>query len=235
MTTTNVRETIDQVIKELEESRVVLHGQGYCFAMAEIVQTMLKSRNVASRLVECQLTIIQRSPPAVKLVGHGVKVFENSNEFDTHMVCVTETDEPYLIDLSLGAAIVVPATAGSNGLIANAEQNGGNLTVFYRQKENPSFPPVLNQNILERIKSDIKMRESIRWLKILVGTLLVISSINAVRGLYEAWEVWVTPDNNWGPAAIQQLDQKIDHINEQLEPQNLKKRLEKSGVKIQPK
>jgi hypothetical protein len=234
MTTDKIKQKIDQVISELDADGLILTGQGYCFAMAEIAQTKLAEAGIQSRLVECQLTMIQKSPPALRLVGHGVMATApgQNNQFDTHMVCVTETTPAYLIDLSLGKQLIFPAAEQPSGQIADNIDPSGNLRLIYRQKETPSFPPILNQNIVSRIKSDLEMRASVRWLKILVTALLAISTFNAARGLFEAYEVWGHPDNYWGPDAIQQLDQKIDRINEQLEPENLRKRLEKSGLRV---
>lgn len=42
------KQTIDQVVKDLADKQVILNGQGYCFAMAEIVQTMLKKAGIDS-------------------------------------------------------------------------------------------------------------------------------------------------------------------------------------------
>ena len=235
MNNTYVEKTIEKVINELDADGLILTGQGFCFAMAEIVQTKLAEKNINSRLVECQLTIIQKSPPALKLVGHSLKSQATPDQFDTHMVCVTETNPAFLIDLSIGYRLVIPASAEASGIIAESTEASGNIRLLYRQKETPSFPPILNQNIVSRIKSDLEMRRTVNWLKALVIGLLVISTLNAARGLYEAYEVWIRPDNYWGPDAIQQLENKIDHIDKQLEPQNLRKRLEQSGYRVQPK
>lgn len=84
MNNTHVEKTIEKVINELDADGLILTGQGFCFAMAEIVQTKLAEKNINSRLVECQLTIIQKSPPALKLVGHSLKSQSTPDQFDTH-------------------------------------------------------------------------------------------------------------------------------------------------------
>lgn len=226
------KQTIDRVINELDADGLILTGQGYCFAMAEIIQTKLAEKGMNSRLVECQLTIIQKNPPALKLIGHSIKGHNVPESFDTHMVCVTETTPAYLIDLSIGFRLVLDTEQKPSGIIADSTDASGNTRLLYRQKETPSFPPILNQNVISRIKSDLEMRVTVRWLKMLVVSLLIVSTFNAARGLYEAYEVWGKPDNYWGPDAIKDLDHKIDRINEQLEPENLKKRLEQSGYRV---
>lgn len=235
MNATQIEKTIKQAVDNIESQGLLLNGQGYCFAMAEIMQTRLAELGMGSRLVECQLTIIQKSPPALKLIGHSLKSQAIPEQFDTHMVCVTETQPAYLIDLSLGTNITLPAEVKDSGIMVDSFDAVGNTRLIYRQKETPSFPPILNQNIVSRIKSDLEMRATVHWLKVLVITLLVVSTINAGRGIFEAYQVWVTPDNYWGPDTLKMLNDKIDHIDQQLEPENLKKRLDRAGVKAVPK
>ena len=209
----HTKHVIDQVVAELAEKRVILNGHGYCFAMAEIVQTMLSKHNIASRLVECQLTLIQTNPPKVQLVGHGVKNGQD-NEFDTHMVCVTDTTPAYLIDLSLGANLVVPTVVKERGIIADCVNEHGQRLI-YRQKPNPLYPPILNQNIIARMQADLEIRSTIKTIKWIVIVAIIISTLNFVRGIYDYYQTWVDDRNDWGPNAVQRIEKRLEKLEQE--------------------
>ena len=215
----NILYDIEQAVKEIEGQNLLLYGNGYCFAMAEVTQAQLTSKGIGSRLVECQLTAIKTDPPQMKLVGHG-RLSSDNNNFDSHMVCVTETDPPYLIDLSLGECIILETQEDDGMIIATKED--AVTKIIYRQKLKPTVPAALNQNIVARIRADQDLRSSVRWLKILLIVALTISTINATRGFYDYYRTYMVEDSRWGPNQQVRLEDRLDNL-EKLIKENPKK------------
>lgn len=211
----NILQDIEQAVKEIEDQNLLLYGNGYCFAMAEVAQAQLATKGINSRLVECQLTAIKTDPPQMKLVGHG-RLSNDNNNFDSHMVCVTETEPSYLIDLSLGERIVLPTQETEGMIIATKEDPV--TKIIYRQKPKPIVPAAMNQNIVARIRADQELRSSVKWLKVFLILALTISTVNAVRGFYDFYQTYINTENNWGPEDIgrKKMEQRIEHLEEIL-------------------
>jgi hypothetical protein len=83
--------------------------------------------------------------------------------------------------------------------------------ISYRENPEPQFPPAYNQNSLARMRSERDIRQNLNWLKIIVITLLTISSLNAVRGFYDFYQVYVA-QNNWGPESVSRQE-LFEHVN----------------------
>jgi hypothetical protein len=223
-----MNQTLDKirtVVERLEKEGVIHHGQNFCFATAELVQYLLAQEGVDSHLVEVELTILRREPPGVKIVGHE-DAPKDSTAFPSHMVTVTDTEPSYLIDLSIGGAMVTPAETDEFNVIA--VNDDGNVKLIYKQKIPGRYPEITQKNILARIDYDRQQQRSINTLKWALIAIALFTAFNFGRGIWEAYQVWLNPANNWGPEAINQLDDKIDRINQQLEPEQLRKRLDEA-------
>lgn len=210
-------QTINEICEDLERKGMILLGHNFCFAMSEIVQHQLKTHGIESRLVECQLTFITKSPPMLKLIGSGHSQ-NTEKSFDAHMVVITDTEPEYLIDLSQGVRIVLPVEIDSKNHLRLATYDDRDIAVWYKENPEPEFPPVYNQNSLARMRSERDIRNNLKWLKIIVITLLTVSSINAVRGFYDFYQVYVI-NNNWGPESIsrQELYDRVDQLDHKLD------------------
>lgn len=131
------------------------------------------------------------------------------------MVCVTETTPAYLIDLSLGANLVVPTTVKESGVISDCENKQGQRLI-YRQKPDPLYPPVLNQNIIARMRSDLELRNTVKTIKWILIAAITVSTLNFVRGAYDYYQVYIDETNHWGPHVIKRIEQRLDGLENRV-------------------
>jgi len=195
-------------VENINKNGILARGAGYCFAMSEMIQTILANKGIESKLIEVKLTVMSQDPPMLKVIGHDN--LNNKGEIDTHLVCVTETDPPYLIDLSiyhlLQPSKVIPYivadldTTSLKGPLVEYETMGS--TWIYEEKTRPKLPAVYQQNMVGRIKQEQNLKKQLFWLKILIVASLTISSTNAIRGGYDFYQKYIVEDNDWGPGTI---------------------------------
>ena len=105
----NVKETeyykkVNQVVDNLYASGLISNGSGYCLSMSDIVYKLLYKEGIKSKLVECSLMITLKNPPGLFLMGytgfHEID-YDPENKMENHIVCITETEVPILIDTSI--------------------------------------------------------------------------------------------------------------------------------------
>jgi len=218
-----VYKTISSVLTQMIRSGVVNMGAGYCISMSDMLRTALQHRGIKSRLVECQLTVTYRSqdPPDIRFIGFDDIV--NPGEIDTHVVVITETDPPFLIDASIPHrlppntyAVVEPVTTGNHSReILGETYTDHEITVSYRQKPRPHVSIHHQESILERIETDRRIFRNLGWLKTLIIVALAISTLNALRGAYDFYQVYVS-ENYWGPRTLKQIDERLDTLEDLL-------------------
>lgn len=218
-----------EIVKKLWASEVILRGAGYCFSVSDMVRTLLLHEGISSKIVECQLTVINSSPPNYIMLGYEVSV--KNKEVPTHVVCVTETEIPMIIDLSIGYILpdevpfvverAQPNTALKHSI---AELVYGNSTWYYTQKKDQHFPKFHQDSIVERIATDRKVKRELDWLKILIAGVIIISSTNAMRGGYDFYQTYMN-DNNFGPQNVsrEEIMQKIEKLERAIQHNNTDK------------
>ncbi len=223
----NALDKIKTVVDRLIKDGVVQHGQNYCFATSELIQYMLAEQGIDSHLVEVELTYLRRQPPGIKIVG-GEQGPSNAESFPSHMVTVTDTEPAYLIDISIGQVMILPALRDEFNVISTSDD--GNIKMIYKEKIPGRYPEITHRNILDRIQRDRENQRSMGWMKKLIMILLTLTAINFTVRLWDFYQVWLVDGNYWGPETLQQLDEKIDRINRQLEPEHLRQRMEDAGI-----
>jgi hypothetical protein len=215
---------IVSVLNRMARSGAIALGTGFCTSMADMVKTALSHRNIKSKIVECQLTLtyFECDPPEISFVGFTDLV--NPGEIDTHVVVVTETDPPFLIDASIkhrlppnNIAIVEPIKKNFTDPfnLVDTKFDNINLTVSYYQKKVQSFALSHNDSIVERMETDKKVFKSLFILKILISIALTIGVINGIRGGYDFYQIYIN-ENYWGPASGKIIDQRLDRLEELL-------------------
>jgi hypothetical protein len=210
---------IMDIVEGLWLGRVIERGAGYCLSMSDLIHTVLREQaGIDSQVVECKLTVLTNNPPSLKLIGHeGLKTGNNIDALDTHVVCITNTTTPYLIDLSVSnilstvSYVVEPLTSTTNTML---DLSTGGSKWIYQQRENHKLPEIYQSNMLNRYRTDRKIFNSIRWLKILIVVVITISTVNAVRGAYDFYQVYIDDQNYWGPQHIKELHDKVRHLEE---------------------
>lgn len=209
---------IMDIVEGLWEGKVISRGAGFCLSMSDLIHTVLKQQaGIDSRVVECKLTVLTNDPPSLKLIGHdGLKYGNSTNDLDTHVVCITDTKQPYIIDLSISnvlpyvSYVVEPLNGTEPRMIG--EYTYSNSRWIYQERENPKLPKIHQSNILERFNTDRQLFSKMRILKILIAIALTISTANAVRGFYDFYQVYVVDDNYWGPTHMKEIIERLDRL-----------------------
>ncbi len=214
-----------ETVKELWQSGIIQRGTGYCLSMSDMIMTILRQKGIDSHLEECKLTIIGVEPPGLMMVGH-TGLFKHNrtpDDLDTHIVCVTDTKIPILIDLSIGGMraeipFVCERANGEKNTIG--EYDFGRSRWVYQRKEQPRLPQQHQLSVTERINTDRWVNRNIGLLKILVIVSITVSLFNAVRGSYDFYQVYVNDTNYWGPKHMQELYNKVEELERRVHPQS---------------
>lgn len=194
-------ETVTRLISRLIESGVVFMGQGYCISMSDILYTLLMQHDIKCRMVECQLAITHRKDDAIWLIG-----FDNqksgtlAKEVDTHVVIVTDTEIPMLIDLSISHklpesinAIIDEVVLRDNKVIATI--NHPEVSLIYQERERFKLPLLHQTSIVDRIHTDKKIFKDMKYLMFLVVFAISVSSLNMIRGTYDFYKTHIVGEN----------------------------------------
>lgn len=177
---------VKRVIDSLWESGIIQRGSGYCLGMSDIIQKLLESKGVKSRIVECKLIVLKKNPPGIHLIGqNGIysegNLDRNQVKVDTHVVVITDTKIPMLIDTSIGhVSEKIPYVCGEVNGKDNvlAEYKVDDSEWVYLKKPVEVLPELHQKSLLERIKTDVNVANTLQFLKYIVIALIYMSLIN---------------------------------------------------------
>ena len=207
------------VMEQLDVTGTLERAYGYCLGISDMIYTLLKQQGIASRLVECKLTVTSQNPPFLHVIGADDPRNKQYGLTDTHVVVVTETDIPMIIDASIGAITkgfqpyIVERVNGQD-MDTIADHQIDHVRWTYSTKINTRLPKQHELSIIDRIKTDRTVINNITLLKTLVVIALLLSALNAVRGAYDFYQVYINEANYWGPKHIKDLHDKIEHLEE---------------------
>jgi hypothetical protein len=217
-------ENVATIVYKLVESGVTFAAKGYCISMSDIVYTLLKQNNIPCKIVECHLSLTNKIDSKFYVMGFdGLK--EDLNKADTHIVVVTETEIPMIIDVSIAhllpnniqGVIDVLEDDPHGGIFANI--NTEHVALTYQKKKEHSIPMLHQRSIVDRIQTDVNIFKNLKLLKIMISIAIVVSLLNAVRGSYDFYSVYVL-DNYWGPNAIRNISERLVSIDEKISNQS---------------
>lgn len=193
------------IIEDLWENGIVQRGKGYCYSMSDIISKLLKLNGIDCYMEECSLMILRKSPPDLFLVGYpGPDVMNNVKEVHTHVVCITKTKNPILIDLSINGFIdevpfICERIVDSNNVeISNFEFK--NSVFKYSRKSEQQLPILHQQSIIERIDTDKRIFSSIKNVKLFLLGLATISSLNLLHNTFDFYQKYIVTNNGFGPS-----------------------------------
>lgn len=200
-------------IRDLYINGVIQRSSGYCLSSSDMVYKILSANGIKSRIVECSLVIKTHNPPTLNIVGED-NLFEitSSNIMNSHVVVITETEVPMIIDLSIGHLYEytnVPFILDE--LVEDTERKSvykityPNSTWVYQEKSNSKVPEIYQSSILNRIKTDKKIFKDIDYIKKIIYFIIIISSLNFFRGSYDFYQKYVNKSNGFGPVQTQRL------------------------------
>jgi hypothetical protein len=207
VTQTEYYKKVKSVVDGLNSAGMLENGSGYCLSMSDIVHKLLHKEGIKSRLVECSLMVTLKSPPGLYLMGYpgfNGENFDSEKMLKTHIICVTETEVPILIDLSISHIdknipfICVPIIKKESHTNI-AEYDFETSTWTYQEKVDTELPKLHQRSILDRIEQDNKVTNQINSIKSLILLLFTLTSLNFVRGTYDFYQKYVNQNNDWGP------------------------------------
>ena len=202
---------IEALVKIFEDSGMTFRSAGHCMAMSDLVQRLLLEQGIESYLVECTLSVISRDEfLKLRVLGHDTSRKKNETQVETHVVCVTKTKVPILIDLSIGYIaeevkhIVYPIFESNVSNKDNIVTIDLGLSIWiYNKRKISNLPELHEKSILKRIQTDIKIDKNIKLInKILIG-VGIITSLNFIRGTYDFYQKYLNKSNGFGPVPIQ--------------------------------
>jgi hypothetical protein len=177
---TKIKETLDR----LASAGLVQRMQGNCVSSCDLVQNLLSQVGIKSKIVEVQLSITRTNPahpdamPEHFFIGYDNLSF--NGQIDTHTVIITDTEHPYLIDMSIGYLI-------DNGYILEkldpntstlADFTVGRCQLTYQYKKNIKLPQLHQKTLVERIVDEQTTKDTIRIVKWVVIGSLTLSIVN---------------------------------------------------------
>jgi hypothetical protein len=205
---TDYYKKIREVINDLNDKGLLDRGVGYCVSMSDIVMKLLRKKGIECEMVECCVMVLVKNPPVMQLVGYeGLSHVSNfSTEMESHIVCVTKTPIPMLIDASLKnvdpnvPCVCIPIVKDNSNNIA--EHDFVTSVWTYSKKDSVNLPWLHQKSILERIKTDEKFSTDITFLKKFIVVIIVLTSMNFLRGSFDFYQKYFVPNNNWGPQRV---------------------------------
>jgi hypothetical protein len=220
----NELKTIFTCIQRMANSGLLYAGDGYCISMCDVIKSQLTMLGIESRAVEVSLSIgyFDKEEPFFKHVGFtGFK--NEQNEVDTHVVIITDTNPPVLIDASISSAL-------PHGKLAIIEEinNAENVAIDYPEfkiklnyieKDTQKVPFLHQMSIVDRIKTDQRVFKSLKFLKTLIFIAVTVSLLNASRGLYDFYQIYYG-NELWGPSGTKRITDKINNMEELIKNLN---------------
>jgi hypothetical protein len=200
---------IKGLVEGLHKSGMLEAGSGYCLSMSDIVLKLLHKEGIKSKLVECNLMVTLKNPPGMYLMGYpgfNGSNYDSEKMMQTHIVCITETEIPILIDLSISHIdkkidyICAPILKNFDHTNL-AEYDFETSTWTYTEKKDTDIelPKLHQRSILDRINTDNKIQKQIGLIQKLIIVALSVSSLNFIRGSYDFYQTYLNKHNDWGP------------------------------------
>lgn len=213
-------QTAIQIIQELTNIGVIGRSGGYCLSMSDMIKTLLEQKGIKSHLEECKLTIVGIDPPGMAIIGQTGLIHRASDlpqQLDTHVICVTDTEIPMIIDLSVNGfrddiPYVCERLNGEKQCLA--ELDFGTSRWIYQRKDSARLANLYQTSILERIETDRKVKRQINFLMTAMIAVAIIAGVNAVRGAYDFYTTYIDKENYWGPTHIRELIEKVDRLED---------------------
>lgn len=209
---------IAEILKKLHENGTVERAQGYCYSIADMMKSLLSLEGISSKIIECQLTVTCFDPPSMKFYGFDQKT--KNNDIDTHVVVITETEIPMLIDISIShlypakVSSIIERANGVGNQLADLELNGTRWV--YQTKSVQRFPQYHQTSILERIQTDKKVQRELKLLKVGLLLTIIFASLNFGRGAVDFYQTYFQAGNYWGPDYNKKVINRIEKLEESL-------------------
>lgn len=180
-----------ETIQFLWNEGIIQRANGSCIGVSDMLQTLLKTKGIESDLVECKLTLISKNPVSLTLIGHlnnSKGNIVNKEYVHTHIVVVTKTDIPFLIDLSIMGLnneinyIFRPCENKIKHILLKLELDDSVWT--YEEVDISKLPKLHQKSLVERITTDLTVDKNFKLLKILFYIAITFSMVNFSLNVY---------------------------------------------------
>jgi hypothetical protein len=162
---------VERSVNRIIDSGAIHLSARQCISASDMMYISLLHQGIKSHLVECELTVTYPNQDLTQVAYIGFdKETSRMGGLDTHIVCITDTDPPMLIDTSISyllpvgiLAIIAGVEKGLNRIISTSITDVVCLT--YREKLTQQVPIAHQTSILNRIETDRVVRTDINLLK----------------------------------------------------------------------
>jgi hypothetical protein len=164
---------------------------GNCIGISEILQHLLSEIGIQSRLIECKLLSTTQSGDQIKdfqFIGYNADHrLRDQGWVDTHVVVITETDIPQLIDLSIphllkGRLWLHDAVNSVDPEIVS-EYRLGEQHLIYSVKKNIRLLGMHQTTLIDRIDSERRVRQQLINQRTWLWALAVFGVVNLLLNL----------------------------------------------------
>lgn len=188
---------VKEIVESLIESGLSKMGEGYCISVSDILFNMLNQNGIKCHLLEVQMSAVDNINNETYMVGFNTTFQQNSHtRVSTHVVVVTDTEIPMIIDLSIAhrlphgyQCIIDKAINEGDKVLCKVEFRGWSY-IYQEKKDGIGIPQLHQISILERIDTDKKIFEEMKQLKMLniIGiTVSIFALINVILKIFEVF------------------------------------------------
>lgn len=163
---------IKEILEQVKSQDILPRLTGNCIAASDLIQNLLGQHGISSRIVEVQLTatrFYENNTSEFLFVG-----FDNikfPGQVDSHLVVITDTDIPLMIDSSIQHIL---NGTGYDYILHDinttehhlADYRIDNLQLTYQIKKSVKWPVVHQRNLVERMAEEKRVRETLNLLKL---------------------------------------------------------------------
>lgn len=177
-----------ELLDKLDKGAILGRLSGNCIASCDMVQTMLSQSGIECEIVECQ-ACIHREGETLEFFFVGYDDTAFAGQVDTHLVVVTKTKIPMLIDVSISHLlpydhpyIVEELKEYADGNIIG-DYTYSNFKLTYQKKKVIRIPNIHQKTLLGRITEEMKFRNLVHKLVWIVWLGLSLSAVNFILNM----------------------------------------------------
>jgi hypothetical protein len=177
-------ERIKSCLDRLCASDTVTRLPGNCISACDILQNMLTFYDIPSRIIECQAMFIKQNQAIKDFLFVG---FNNVNvdhgTVDSHVVIVTNTEPPILIDAACGHLMpqhqqIICRVLDNVDPTVIATFAIDDITVTYHHKKIIRLPGLHQKTLIDRMREEQDTKHRIRFLTRMLWILFGIACYN---------------------------------------------------------
>jgi hypothetical protein len=175
---------IFEILERIQATGVDKNFAGNCISTAEMLQSVLADQGIETAIVEVQLMILRNTGSEQEFLFVGYDNQNFAGQIDTHVVLITRTPQPILIDASLAHVLpqehpwIVEYLPSNNKVDTLGEFAVANLKLTYLRKKIPRLANLHEKTILQRTLDELSLRRELKTIRIVVFVAIGIGCIN---------------------------------------------------------